>query len=383
MNIHILQSSEITKAKKIWLSLEKEYDYVPFNVQWDYIETWIDAFGDEVPHWFLYGEEKGKAVGIVLLTKEVGRDVVLPIKGYALGPDGENFTERVGLAGNTILATKKYKKKFIEELFITINNEFQWEEINLQAFSDEELDFLSHIFQKLHLRYSMRKRESHGVNIGNPKDVFEILEYNLRHRVRRSIKAFGDLEVEWAQTLDDAKSMFKDLVILHQESWKRRGKPGMFASARVTKFHTDLIEKMFEQNRVALLRVTSRRLGPIGVIYSYLDGGSVLGYQSGFADFEQSDFPDVNINRVKPGYVTHAFCIDESIKRGFTLYSFGPGHQIYKKEFANTTEVLRSIHLRKGIKPVIRQKVLEQYAKMDNTGSPVLKPLYSLYSKFK
>lgn len=387
MDIHILQSSDIARAKKIWTLLEKELDYVPFNAEWNYIETWIDAFGKEVPHWFLYGEETGKACGIVLLVKEVGRDVLLPIKGFALGPDGENYTERVGMARNTILVKEKHKQQFVENVISTIRKEFQWEEINLDAFSDEDIKRIFHILHKMHIPYRLTKELAHVVDFGNAKedgkDIYGVLEYNMRHRVRRSIKAFGDLEVEYALNLPNAKNIFNDLVTLHQESWKRRGKPGVFASKRVTAFHQKLIEKMFPQRKVSLVRVTSKRLGAIGCIYSYIDCDTVFAYQSGFADFTQGHFPDVNINRVKPGYITHALCMDECLKRGYRLYSFGPGHQIYKKEFANKTLELSSIHIRKGIKPKIRERILQEYIKMDNEGSVILKPLYALYTMMK
>src|SRR5258706_10653069 len=157
MNIHILQSSEISHAKEIWTSLEREDEYVPFNALWNYIETWISVFGKEVPHWFLYGEEKGNPYGIVLLVKEVGRDVIFPIKGFTLGPDGENYTERVGLARNSILARKQYTEVFVEALFSTINKEFKWEEINLDGFVDDEVEIISNAFDKIKLTYSLKK----------------------------------------------------------------------------------------------------------------------------------------------------------------------------------------------------------------------------------
>lgn len=382
MEIHILSSEERIRAKKIWTSLEKDIPYVPFNTQWDYIETWLEIYGKTTPHWFLYGEHNNMEIGIILLVKHVGRNILIPIKSFSIGPDGESYRERTQLVHNAILVREEFRAEFLENLLTTLTNEFTWDEISLEGLYQGES--ICSVLDRFSFSYLYKKDTEFLINLGEArkeeKDMFSLFSYDIRYRIRRSIRALGEVSVVWANSEQQAERIYNELISLHQKTWNKRGKSGAFASTRFTQFHLKLIKKLISKKRVGLVKVESEKAGIIGCLYFYIDGDTVVGCQCGFATFNQAQFPDVNLNRIKPGYVTHALCIQECLKRGLNFYSFGTGMQIYKKELSNTTRTQSAIYITKGMKPKIRQKLVEHYLTLDNRNSSIVKPIYALYS---
>jgi len=58
----------------------------------------------------------------------------------------------------------------------------------------------------------------------------------------------------------------------------------------------------------------------------------LLFYQSGFAAFDD--------NKLKPGLVTHALCMQACRERGLTEYNFLAGESRYKQELATMEQEL-------------------------------------------
>lgn len=379
MNLKTFTSEESKIAQEIWQSIEKTRDYVPFNAQWEYIETWIQSFGHNIPHWYLVGYNDKRPVAICLLVEEVGRNILFPIKAYSYGPDGENYSERIQLARNAFLSIKEYEQLFIKKCIEHTVKNYTFDEINAVRFSKPDTETILSVIKKQNLHYSTTTETSYIFDLESEEtDIFAMLSYDMRHQIRRSAKAFNDLEVIWAENQFEADEIFTKLIILHTKSWQRRGRAGVFAKDSNISFHRNLIPKLLPKKRIGLVEVKSKRLGTVGCLYFFIDDDHIFGYQSGFAEFEQLDFPEVNIKRIKPGYISHVLCMGECKKRGYRFYNFGPGYHTYKKELSNTTLNETSIHVRNGVKPKIREFLLEEYKKLDDTNNPLLKYLLSL-----
>lgn len=384
MDIYILSSSKKLLAKKIWKSLEKECLHTPLNAQWEYVNTWLSVYGNEVPHWFFYAKEDAY-IGIVLLVKHKGRNILFPVDSFSIGPDGEPYNERTQMAENGILVKENYKALFLKKVTELIKKEFKWEEITIDALSEKEAYILSPFLKAENCNLTNEEEYVFDIDMvrREQKDILSALPYNVRYKVRRSMKAFGNLRIDWANTKDEAFSIFYEMKKLHQIQWKKKGRPGVFASRKFTLFHHNLIHRLFPQGKIGLTRISDDRLGTIGCLYFFIDNGTVYGCLCGFKQFTQNDFPNVNIKRIKPGYITHVLCMKECLKRGLHIYNFGTGSQIYKKELSNGTSARVSLTIQKGIKPFIRQKIVNQYIKWNNAGSPIIKPLYTLYATLK
>src|SRR5918996_574376 len=157
----------------------------------------------------------------------------------------------------------------------------------------------------------------------------EALSRNTRHqlvRARALYQASGPLSLRPAQSADEALHMLDRLKMLHQRSWRQRGRPGCFAAAGFEAFHRDLIRDRFRHGETRLL-CASAGDRPFGYLYNFAKGGRIYAYQSGF------DYPADG--RFKPGLVSHALAIEQALRDGFAVYDFMAGENRLKASFAS------------------------------------------------
>ena len=89
VRVRWLAAAERVAAAAIWQELEARTS-VPLTCSWKWTETWLDHYGDLVPHRFAVGERSGTRVGIVLVTRGAGeRRAWLPVRTLHLGTAGE------------------------------------------------------------------------------------------------------------------------------------------------------------------------------------------------------------------------------------------------------------------------------------------------------
>ena len=171
------------------------------------------------------------------------------------------------------------------------------------------------------------------VDIGALESPYlDTLSANARMQIRRSMRLYGeDLRIEAAPCLDQARSWFDEMVVLHQATWRHRGKPGAFAQTAIVDFHKALIARAWPDGAAELLRISARG-ATIGILYVFLHDGRVLLYQSGFAYDADA--------RLKPGLVCHSLAIAAYARRGEQVYDFLAGADRYKKTFAQRAENL-------------------------------------------
>jgi len=162
---------------------------------------------------------------------------------------------------------------------------------------------------------------------------------SLGAQVRRSIRRYeerGALTFEIAATDPERAAAWKTLIELHEESWRRRGRRGVFSNAAFVAFHQRLMRNSPENVHLATLKCAGE---PIGCLYNFVEGGRVLNYQSGFR-FEDD-------NQLKPGFVAHALAVRYYAGKGFSVYDLLAGEAPYKRRLAAEKEVLSTIVLEK------------------------------------
>ncbi len=160
----------------------------------------------------------------------------------------------------------------------------------------------------------------------------DTLSANARAQIRRSQRLYGPgLMLTRAQALSQAQAWFTEMVSLHQAAWARRGQPGAFATPDSVRFHNALIARAWPARSVDLLRITAGERH-IGTLYSFIQDGRVLSYQSGFALSDDK--------REKPGLVCHALAIQAYAAAGLRCYDLLAGADRYKLTLAREGEVL-------------------------------------------
>lgn len=159
--------------------------------------------------------------------------------------------------------------------------------------------------------------------------VVPLLSSNGRSQVRRAMRDYrtlGPLELEVVADPARARTVFAELVALHQASWTAKGAPGAFAGPGFRAFHDTLVAQEFERGTVQLCRVTAGE-AVVGVLYNFVLGGRVMNYQSGF-DYGLLE------GQGKPGFVAHCLAAEWNATRGELVYEFLAGEEAYKQRLA-------------------------------------------------
>ncbi len=166
------------------------------------------------------------------------------------------------------------------------------------------------------------------------------------NRAQRRYEERGPVELRVARSEQDRTGIWRTLVDLHQEGWRRRGETGAFANPAFVAFHERLQRLAPDATQLLEVRVGGE---PIGCLYNFLHQGRVLNYQSGFR-FEDD-------NQLTPGLVTHALAAQHYLEAGYDAYDLLAGDAEYKRRLADETGRLLTVVLEKrdGVRANLRR----------------------------
>jgi CelD/BcsL family acetyltransferase involved in cellulose biosynthesis len=162
-------------------------------------------------------------------------------------------------------------------------------------------------------------------------DLAGLLSGSRRQRVRRSLRAFGDLEDEWCDAPAAAVAALDELAALNRARWSAAEEATPFSDGRFVAFHRSLIERLAPMGAAWIFRVRSAD-STVAALYCFADGPRVLFYQSGLSAFAD--------NRLRPGIAAHARSINACAARGYDVYDFLAPADRYKRELATGEEPL-------------------------------------------
>ncbi|MEY4754083.1 MAG: hypothetical protein RJA44_1758, partial [Pseudomonadota bacterium] len=189
-------------------------------------------------------------------------------------------------------------------------------------------------------------RTSYGVDLAAVRhkqgDYLALLSSNTRSQIRRSIKEYeklGPLRCTPATDAAQAQQFLDRLAELHQQHWVERGEPGAFASAHFRRFHAKLIERNHARGEIQLLRISVGERD-LAYLYSFVLGGRVYFYQSGF------DYALIE-KHSRPGLVAHLYGVQHNAALGHLVYDFMAGDSRYKQNLATLNEPMTWTTLRK------------------------------------
>lgn len=380
-----LKSKQLSSIEAIWRTIEAKLSPVSLTSQWEWVKTWLNCFGDLIPYEFFALRDQGEYRGICLITKETGRLLPFPVNNYHLGTAGEPIKERIMMLDNSLLVIPEFKEVFVSLLIQTLNQSYPWQELTLQFFTHEDIGVVSKVLDQHHLKGVVRKETSYVYDLAATRiknlPIIDTVSPRVRKRIKRSCKELGNgVSSHLAQSVSEAEAMFDELVRLHQHSWSKRGKRGMFSSHRCLNFHRYIIKHYFPQKKVVLFRASSQ-WGTIGCVYLFIHNNKAIAYQTGFQDF--STYAHLNFRRIKHGLITHLLCMRACLDLGLDEYDFGPAEYRYKYELTNSQRDTWSLSVRKSIAPYIRDYLWNLYLKADQHAftKKLLLPMYAVYKK--
>jgi CelD/BcsL family acetyltransferase involved in cellulose biosynthesis len=340
VDVVAIAPSERSRIREVWCGLEA-LSRPSYFLSWGWVETWLDALPASAPITLYVARRAGAPVAAFFLgARTQWRHHVLPSRGLHLNQVGDGAYDEICIEYNGMVHNGQ--PPAFTEILDQLSGD--WDELYLPALDADDALARGLVADHAHLRLRIDgKTPSPMVDLAKVRDAgdyLKVLGGNTRSQIRRSQKLYGargKLVLEVAASLDQARSVFDELVALHRHAWRDRGESGAFLPF-VHDFHRRLIERRFTAGEIQLLRV---RAGDttVGCLYNFVSRGDVLFYQSGLA--YETD------GKLKPGLVCHALAIDHAARAGHRWYDFLAGQSRYKQSLATDARELVWLRLQK------------------------------------
>lgn len=366
LTVELKPASARIEVLRLWRRLEQELRNDRLACSADWTECWLDHYGDLIPHRFALARRGRELRGVSLLTNGVHQtDGPFQVATLHLGTAGEPRGQSVHVEYNTLLIEEPFRGEFLRSVLAAVSEEPDWDELRLEGFDAEELAALVGCDDSVDVRAAeSRYFDLHAARLAGT-DALSQLGYATRKVIRKNLKAYGPLDLEWAETVAQGESIYDDLVRLHQARWTAVGKPGAYADPRFHGFHRELIHRLLPRGQVGLFRVTQGN-DVIGCTQLYLDRNRALVYQGGAAPY---------CGKLSPGLVVDYLCLEECLRRGFDAFDFLAGDSLHKRRLTTDCNTLvwashrRGGHVRHAIADGLRtlksalQQLSEHYGR--------------------
>jgi CelD/BcsL family acetyltransferase involved in cellulose biosynthesis len=316
----------------------------------EWVACWLATFGGTRHVDLLVFLGGGEAVGCCLLVRRTERIRGVPLRRIFLNCAGEDEADSTCIEYNSLLCLPGWEEG-VARAFVVFLRRIRWDELHLPGVEEgQPVNAVAGSFQAV---LEVTTKPSHYVDLERVRGAVggfdSTLSSNTRQQIRRSQRLYeeasGVCTLRVAKSVEEALEALDLLAGLHQEAWMDRGRPGVFASARFTGFHRELIRSAFGQNRILL---SEARAGGelIGSLYSFLYRGRVYFYQSGFRYAKEP--------RLKPGLLTHYLAVQHCVQQpAFLEYDFLAGDSQYKRSLATSSRPMQWSVIRRATVPTL------------------------------
>jgi hypothetical protein len=342
-------------AGGLWQQIERQVGSGGLTCSWAWTETWLRHYGDLIPHRFVVGEKQGPCA-IALITEGVGQyRGPFPVRTVHLGTAGEPDADTVRVEYNRLLVDPADRDAFlVGTIGLVAESGLRCDELQLDGFPPDEVATLLN----RESGFVADRRVCHVADLRSIRDaggtVLGSLRSHTASKIRRSIRrleeAHGPLRVEWAESREQGRHIFDEMLALHKARWEAVGSAGSFASPRSLGFHRDIVDRLFTQGGIVLTRVSAGEQ-TIGCDYGFVERNRVLSYQWGLAHFEDK--------RLSPGIVTGATVMQAALERGLDEYDWLAGDVLYKRELSTTARELVWARAPKGARIYVIHKLAQ------------------------
>lgn len=311
------------RTEATWRQLETAARPIYF-LSWGWVENWLACLPPAEAPKLAVLTDAGKPVAACFLRqRRMRRHRVISSRALFMNAIGDWAYDELCVEHNALLATGGAS---IAQLISLLPGD--WDELFLPALDAPTFDALSRapLAPSLRVRTD-RQVADYYVDLAKIRDkgYLPLLGSSTRAQLRKAQRLAPKATLQVARTLDEAKEIYEELVVLHQRAWQQKGEKGAFADKWFDRFHRRLIARRFEHGEIQLVRLRSET-ETIGCLYNYVSNDRVLVYQTGIN-------PDVDRN-LKPGFFTHLFAVEHNAKEGHATYDFLGGDAQYKKSLS-------------------------------------------------
>jgi CelD/BcsL family acetyltransferase involved in cellulose biosynthesis len=359
LKLRVLEALDRVTALTLWHELEQRVGDVPLMASEAWTRIWLTHYGETVRYRFLLAEDNGQLRGICLYTESSDRKApLLSLQTRHLGTAGDPVGESVVVEYNSFLVEPAFRPAFIDAISHWLLTQAGGDIVQLDGFTKEEAHELTAHWPAVETRERESKYLDLSVIRTKGGELIDALGRSTRANLRKRLREYGDLQLEWAETLDTANSIFTELIELHQARWQADGQPGAFASRRFAAFQRALLTELFPQGRCVAFRVRHQGV-TVGCLFLLVDRGRMLDYLSGLASFDQ---------KPSPGLVAHYLCQCEALKRGFSAYDFLVGDKRHKDNLSTHCQTLTWTRL---VRPTLKNRLVDALTQLKRRLRPL------------
>ncbi len=352
--------TEVSALESVWRDLEARADRA-FFLSWTWIGSWLECFAER-PLLVEITDPNSRIIGLgVVCEAQETRKKVIRSRQLRLHETGDPNRDVITIEYNTLLAERGMEDAvwFAALKALKGSDVPHWDEIIVGGASDDSEPLFRQFGLRVHRRAEATSAyvdlaDLRAKGVTDADGYVGTLGKSTRSQIRRSLKLYrarGELKLDVAGSLDEAKEFLAELGSHHEAKWNAAGQLGATQKEDYMRFHARMMQRAYApdcDNSVEFLRA---RAGDhsFGWLYNFVDRGKVLFYLSGFA-FEAD-------NKLKPGLVTHALAIEYHLRAGMDIYDFMGGDNRYKMNMGQAGSAVVAYALQRKTLPMMIESV--------------------------
>jgi hypothetical protein len=339
--VELTRHLEPDTLKNLWSELESQNTRLSFFQSWPWVDTWLSEYRPEAVLVTARYRQSVVAAGI-LGDCHQRRHYLLSAHQLRLFQTGKPDEDQVWVEFNGFLCHPDHQKSAtIACINALLSRQSPYDEIVISMIRESDANALLDAFPHRHI--SLRTPGYH-VDLqslaDNRQGYLASLSRNTRYQINRSIRKYqsdyGDLQLTFAKSAEQAIQFFDQAADFHIERWQDSG----FLNPKFTHFHRAFIRRAYDHNMIDLVKITAGK-HLIAILYNIIHNGNVYFYLQGV----QSETD----GKLKPGITAHTMLIEHYMDKGMKSYDFMGGYSQYKKQLSDSMDNYLIINIQKPL----------------------------------
>lgn len=341
----IVTQQAVTGTRKVaeeWLDLEARARTTVF-LSWQWLGQWLEVYQPQAS--LLRVTEGGRLIGLgMVVTSDERRHGLLRSRCLRLHQTGDRLLDQIWIEYNGFLAEAGRERDVAKACLQHLEqNDQNWDEFIIGAIDSDEAEFYARTLDlHKHLRW---EAPCFGVDLNELRrtgqQYLHTLSRNTRYQINRAHRLYqqrGEVELVRPDSCEEALAMFDSIAPWHLERWGSGPDQSGFANPDFVRFHQALIRAQWAEGGVDLVSVKAGD-DIIATFYNLLHNQVVYFYLGGM--MTETD------NKLKPGLLGHALCIEDYRHHGFHYYDFMGGDERYKANLGQLHRQLVQVSLQR------------------------------------
>ena len=320
-----------------WRSLYRESACSPF-LSWEWMATWFEHFGVGKEALIIKVFRGERLIGILPMYRDTASFLGIKTRRLSLMGDGPGGADHLD-----IICRPDDREEAFSAALAFISKEAIADVISFSNLSSHSPVVGvgkdgSTLFKNSHVSQTVA---AVGPQIDISKGWEAVLSVSKRasnfKRRLKQLEKLPDFEFRSITAPAEAIPAFERFLVLHQRRWHEAGGSELSGHPKLVEFQRNAVRRMAEAGHVRFEEL-------------WLDGecrSSIYGLDDGVTFYYYSSGYDLNYSSKSVGLVLLGLSVRNAVERGLSLYDFLRGDETYKFEWANRSQEIISVTLRR------------------------------------